>query len=262
MESSPWKSSSPAPARFGDDAEQQSQPQPVSPAPAPPSPSPSASSTQSTTRRGREYTVYDAVAGRVTHKEPIHPFLPSQSPSPFPPHPRERRRRRRRSEGHHSSRTLKLAPEEVLFRRKKAPVRYMEKDIYWANEDLPSANVLPESGLLKSVHAYASRFYHHHRHQAGMGGGGGGGGGGGVDERSMDETALLAFGILLEEAARHALGKRGDLVFTEGDSSGKDMVAATKGADDTDAGNGDGDGSESGLGVQPKAKRRKTDVDG
>jgi hypothetical protein len=32
----------------------------------------------------------------------------------------------------------------------------------------------------------------------------------------MDETALLAFGILLEEASRDALGKKGDLVFTEG----------------------------------------------
>ena len=32
----------------------------------------------------------------------------------------------------------------------------------------------------------------------------------------MDETALLAFGVLLEEAAREALSKRGDLVFTEG----------------------------------------------
>lgn len=37
-----------------------------------------------------------------------------------------------------------------------------------------------------------------------------------IDERSMDETALLAFGILLEEAGRGLLGKRGDLVLTEG----------------------------------------------
>lgn len=31
----------------------------------------------------------------------------------------------------------------------------------------------------------------------------------------MDETALLAFGILLEEAGREVLGSRGDLTFTE-----------------------------------------------
>lgn len=32
----------------------------------------------------------------------------------------------------------------------------------------------------------------------------------------MDETALLALGILLEETGREVLGRRGDLVFTEG----------------------------------------------
>jgi hypothetical protein len=37
-----------------------------------------------------------------------------------------------------------------------------------------------------------------------------------IDERSMDETALLAFGILLEETGRSVLGRRGDLVLTEG----------------------------------------------
>ncbi|CAK7198516.1 hypothetical protein SEUCBS139899_001177 [Sporothrix eucalyptigena] len=36
-----------------------------------------------------------------------------------------------------------------------------------------------------------------------------------VDERSMDETALLAFGILLEEAGRAVLGADGALVLTE-----------------------------------------------
>ena len=33
----------------------------------------------------------------------------------------------------------------------------------------------------------------------------------------MDETALLAFGILLEESGREILGRTGDLVFTEGE---------------------------------------------
>jgi hypothetical protein len=32
----------------------------------------------------------------------------------------------------------------------------------------------------------------------------------------MDETALLALGILMEEATRDILGQTGDLVFTEG----------------------------------------------
>ena len=37
------------------------------------------------------------------------------------------------------------------------------------------------------------------------------------DYRSMDETALIALGILMEEAARDTLGRTGDLVFTEGE---------------------------------------------
>jgi len=111
-----------------------------------------------------------------------------------------------------------LAPEEVLFRRRRAPQRYAERDVYFANEALPNG-VLPESDLLQAVHGYASRFYE----ALGQRHGGSGGRGDDcfvgmrhVDERSMDETALLAFGILIEEAGREVLGERGDLVFTEG----------------------------------------------
>jgi hypothetical protein len=72
--------------------------------------------------------------------------------------------------------------------------------------------------MLKSVHRYASHFYDAlgQRHE-----GKARGDIRHVDERSMDETALLAFGILLEEAAREALGKDGDLVFTEGIEDGE-----------------------------------------
>lgn len=103
-----------------------------------------------------------------------------------------------------------LAPDEVLFRRARAPERFVEKDIYRAHEALPEAGrgVLPDGDMLQAVHVYASHFYAAlaaaRRRPASD------------DERSLDETALLAFGVLLEEAAREALGKRGDLVFTEG----------------------------------------------
>lgn len=33
----------------------------------------------------------------------------------------------------------------------------------------------------------------------------------------MDETALLALGLLMEEVCRDALGETGDMVFTEGE---------------------------------------------
>ena len=102
----------------------------------------------------------------------------------------------------------------MLFRRKHAPPRYHEYDIYWAHEDLPhyGQGLLPESNLLTSIHAYTSRFYEATAARLGPSCSVGRRT---IDERSMDETALLAFGILLEEAAREVLGKRGDLVFTE-----------------------------------------------
>lgn len=96
-------------------------------------------------------------------------------------------------------------PESVLFRRRAAPIRYEEVDPYFANEELP-AGALPESDLLKALHCYSSDFYSRATP-----------GGGTTDWRSMDETALLAMGILMEEVCREALGETGDLVFTEGE---------------------------------------------
>ncbi len=139
--------------------------------------------------------------GRVKTNEPLVPRPGDSAP--------------RRST--YSLRDETLAPEEVLFRRRGAPQRFAERDIYFAHESLPDAgrDMLPDSDMLKAVHGYASRFYE----VLGSRSGGSGCGRGGscyVDERSMDETALLAFGILLEEAGREALGREGDLVFTEG----------------------------------------------
>ncbi|TRX92028.1 hypothetical protein FHL15_007125 [Xylaria flabelliformis] len=152
----------------------------------------------------RQASLYDAVAGRVTTTLPISSYE-SQRP-PVKNHRRNAADSRRNST---------LAPEEVLFKRSGAPVRYAEKDIYQAHEDLPDGGrgILPDSDLLKTIHSYASHFYrdlpaNKQTAQSETGTG--------VSERSMDETALLAFGILLEEAGREALGKRGDLVFTEG----------------------------------------------
>lgn len=122
---------------------------------------------------------------------------------------------RKTASGQHHLGDPVLAPEEVLFSRKRAPQRYAEKDIYFANESLPEAgrNVLPDSDMVKGVHGYASHFYEALGHRCA---GEPRGDIGRVDERSMDETAILAFGILFEEAARDSLGKGGDMVFTEG----------------------------------------------
>ena len=72
----------------------------------------------------------------------------------------------------------------------------------------------------------------------------------------MDETALLAFGILLEEASREAMGKRGDLVLTE-PLRDSEPTHADERALDTPAvvdqqPVGDGD-----QGATPEKKRRK-----
>ncbi|KAI0454344.1 hypothetical protein F5B21DRAFT_241150 [Xylaria acuta] len=154
--------------------------------------------------RRRQASLYDAVAGRVTTTLPISSYQSQRPPV-----------KHHRRNAPDSRRNPTLAPEEVLFKRSGAPVRYAEKDIYQAHEDLPDGGrgILPDSDLLKTIHSYASHFYRDlpankqtTRGETGAG----------VSERSMDETALLAFGILLEEASREALGKRGDLVFTEG----------------------------------------------
>jgi hypothetical protein len=104
-----------------------------------------------------------------------------------------------------SSSVSAVPPEAVLFRRKSAPTRYAESDIYFANER-ESPKDLPDSDLLKALHCYTSDFYSHSTADGGAG-----------DWRSLDETALIAMGILMEEASQHILGKTGDLVFTEGE---------------------------------------------
>jgi len=103
-----------------------------------------------------------------------------------------------------SSSRQAIPPEEVLFRRKGAPTRYEESDFYFANESLKADEKLPDSDLLKHLHSYISTFYRNATST-----------GGEKDWKSMDETALLALGILVEEAAAEHLGETGDLAFVE-----------------------------------------------
>ena len=112
-----------------------------------------------------------------------------------------------------SSSTVPNPPEEVLFRRAGAPTRYEEYDIYWADRHLTEQQKLPESDLLKAVHAYASDFYGRATRNKGL-----------VDFESLDETALLSIGVLLEERAEEVLGETGDLAFVEGEEEGAVQV--------------------------------------
>lgn len=97
-----------------------------------------------------------------------------------------------------------LRPDEVLFKQANAPVRYEETDYYNAHARLLADQQLPNSELLNTIHAYVSKLYS--RTSQG-------------DVRPawkcMDETALIAFGILMEETAREILGETGDFAFVE-----------------------------------------------
>lgn len=138
-----------------------------------------------TDKSRREANLYDAVAGRVT----------SQG---FYSGPNTRSDTGRQH-------TLAIAPpEEILYRRKDAPVRYEEDDEYFQDRHLRPDQKLPESDLLKTIHAYVADYYARTTPDEGR-----------SDERSLDETALIAMGILLEEAAAKCIGKTGDLALVE-----------------------------------------------
>ncbi|KAJ9663416.1 hypothetical protein H2201_005624 [Coniosporium apollinis] len=147
-----------------------------------------ATAAQQLKRKRTQATVYDAVAARV-------------GPNGFLDLPPAKAKDRNTA----SSSTLPIPPEEVLFKRKDAPERYEENDIYFASRHLASNQTLPDSDLLKALHAYASDYYSENSSTIAV-----------KDLKSLDETALLAMGILMEEAAAAALDKTGDLALIEG----------------------------------------------
>jgi hypothetical protein len=110
-----------------------------------------------------------------------------------------------------------LRPDEVLFKQSNAPIRYEETDYYFANENLPVGQQLPSGDLLSTLHAYISRLYSRTE---------------GPDTekawKCMDETALIAFGILMEETAREVLGDTGDLALTEAADEEEERVLAAE----------------------------------
>lgn len=65
---------------------------------------------------------------------------------------------------------------------------------------------LPDSDLLKALHAYVSAFYARTSHD-----------GGASDSQSLDETALLALGILVEEASYKVVSQGGWRALVEGE---------------------------------------------
>lgn len=97
-----------------------------------------------------------------------------------------------------------LRPDEVLFKQANAPVRYEETDYYNAHARLPADKQLPSGELLTAIHAYVSKLYSRTTQGDAQ-----------PAWKCMDETALIAFGILMEETAREILGETGDFAFVE-----------------------------------------------
>ncbi|KAJ5895063.1 hypothetical protein N7495_006754 [Penicillium taxi] len=136
--------------------------------------------------------VYHAVAGRV-NKNGFHPSKPYAS-------------------RHHdtaSSGARDLRPEEILYRSKpKLLKKILEDESYFAHEKLPPSQPLPNSSILEAIHAYSADFYQSQTRKQGK-----------YDHHTMDESALLAMGILVEELAKEEMGETGDMVLVEGQYS-------------------------------------------
>ncbi|KAJ6095520.1 hypothetical protein N7486_006266 [Penicillium sp. IBT 16267x] len=127
-----------------------------------------------------------------------------------------------------------LRPEEVLYRHKPNKLKKIGEDesCYFAHETLPADRPLPSSEILKAVHAYSADFYTQKLRDSGK-----------HNFYSMDESALLAVGILMEELAKEQLGENGDMVLTE-----EMWSSENEGADD------DGNGSQ----IPQKRSRAET----
>jgi hypothetical protein len=110
-----------------------------------------------------------------------------------------------------------LRPDEVLFKQNNAPIRYEETDYYFAHEKLPEEQQLPTGDLLSAMHSYIAKLYSRTE---------------GLEMekvwKCMDETALIAFGILVEETVREELGETGDLTFTEAADDEEERVCTNE----------------------------------
>ncbi|KPI45667.1 uncharacterized protein AB675_823 [Cyphellophora attinorum] len=129
-----------------------------------------------TSPKKRKATVYDAVAGKVG----TNGFLTSDEIAKS---------------------TKSLAPDEVLWRKTSMDAEEFQRS-YSKQHD--SDIDLPDSDLLKAIHAYASDYYSRATPEHGT-----------HDFRSMDGSALIALGYLLEATIEKSLGDNGDMALVE-----------------------------------------------
>lgn len=127
----------------------------------------------------------------------------------------------------HLNNNLKpLTAQQVLFARTGAPTIYAEKIDEYNYAKRAPPNSIPDGDLLKALHTYSSDFYARMPDPRFKDRRSRGDGEesfeamkarlkGCQDFRSMDETALLAMGVLMEEMISESLGETGDLAFVE-----------------------------------------------
>jgi len=104
---------------------------------------------------------------------------------------------------------------EYYFEHKHVPkdVDEDEERTHWHPE--VENHILPSSDVLSAVHRSAAKFFAKSGRKKHL--------------RFMDETALLAFGMLLEETMKEKLGENGYLAFLEEDD---DLREAEDGTDE------------------------------
>ncbi|TLD39202.1 meiotic nuclear division protein 1 [Venturia nashicola] len=141
----------------------------------------------------RKVSVFDAVAGRAGRNG----FLATE-----PEYSRDRDTA--------SSSTRPIPPDDILFSRKGARVRLADEDDYVGMNGL---GPIPPNYLLETTHRYLSRFYDRPDIQRKP-----------LHYKSMDGTALLALGILLEEALDQSLGETGHLAFLTAGEEEEDLI--------------------------------------
>ncbi|KAI5811521.1 hypothetical protein DFH27DRAFT_32957 [Peziza echinospora] len=172
-------------------------------------------------RPTRHTTIYDAVAGTITS----HGFTPNSDPHrppPLAPHP--------------------IGPDEALGRRRHAP-----PDGIPFEDDKPG---LPDSLLLRSIHQYAIDFYTAREDLEGSAGAGG--------RAAMDETALIAIGILLEEEVKMLLGEWGAGALVDQEEWDGWMNLS---GDEGDGGSLDDDDDDDEVGAEARAEAEDGDGD-
>lgn len=141
----------------------------------------------------------------ASHHKP--PTMPSSSKKALKPRPRkfitlyDALASRVTAHGRQQQ-SRQVAADEYIAVRARARGVYENEGIPFPKEGEKEKTLLPDGNLLLAIHEYASEYYARHSMSE-------------LSFRSLDETALLALGILLEESVDTMLGTQGERAFVQ-----------------------------------------------